>query len=139
MRRILVLALLVAGCAELPPSPADVQARRFEAVPGRAVIYVVRTPLDSAEISGLVLGDRGQVGMQPGTYYRWEAGPGTHRVVGAGPATESVTLTTAPGGIYFLEHTVVGDPHDGGVQSTALRQIGDQAGRSLVMRSQLLR
>lgn len=139
MRRILVFALLVAGCAQLPPSPEDIQSKRFEPVPGRAVIYVVRTPLDSTEISGLVLGERGQVGMQPGTYYRWEAAPGAQRVVGVGPANESVTLTTAPGRIYFLEHTVLGDPHDGGVQSTALRQIGDQAGRTLVMRSQLLR
>ena len=52
---------------------------------------------------------------------------------------QAVTLTAAAGSIYFLEHTVVGDPDDGGVQSTSLRQISDQAGRRLVSRSQLLR
>jgi hypothetical protein len=77
--------------------------------------------------------------MQPGTYYRWEAAPGTHRVVGMAPGVESLTLTAAAGGIYFLEHTVVGDPSDGGIQFTSLRQIGEQAGRNLVTRSQMLR
>ena len=134
MRRILLLTLLVAGYAQ--PS---FSAEAIQAVPGRAVIYVVRTPLDSRELSGLVLGDAGQVGMQPGTYYRWEAAPGTHRVVGMAPGVESLTLTAAAGGIYFLEHTVVGDPNDGGIQFASLRQIGEQAGRNLVTRSQMLR
>jgi hypothetical protein len=139
MKRMLVLTLLAAGCAQMPSSPEDVQAKRFEAVPGRAVVYVVRSPLDSQEISGLVLGESGQIGTQPGTYYRWEVGPGTHRVAGSGPANESVTLNAAPGGVYFLEHTVIGDPDDGGVQFTALRQIGERDGRNLVTGSQLLR
>lgn len=139
MWRMLVPALLLAGCAQLPPSPQDIQAKRFEAVPGKAVIYVVRTPMDSKEMSGLALGDGQQISTQWGTYYRWEVAPGTHRVAGVGSGVDSVALTTAPGRIYFLEHTVVGDPDDGGVQLTALREIGDQAGRNLVMRSQLLR
>ena len=139
MRRILIVTLLIAGCAQLPPSPEDIQAKRFDAVPDKAVVYVVRTPLDSKEMSGLALGNSHQIATQPGTYYRWEVGPGTHRVVGTAPGIESVNLTTSPGRIYFLEHTVVGDPDDGGVQSTSMRQIVDQAGRTLVMRSQLLR
>ncbi len=138
MWRTLVPALLLAGCAQLPPSPQDIQAKRFEAVPGKAVIYVVRTPLDSTEMSGLALGNSGQINTFGGTYYRWEVAPGRHRIAGTVSANESVTLTTAPGRIYFLEHTVMGDPDDGGVQSTALREIGDQAGRTLVMRSELL-
>jgi hypothetical protein len=71
-----------------------------------------------------------------GTYYRWEVAPGAHRVAGFASASESVTLTTAPGGIYFLEHTVLGNPRDG-AQITRLRQIGAPEGRALVARSQL--
>ena len=139
MRQTLVFTLLLAGCAQLPPSPEEIQSKRFEVVPTKAVVYVVRTPMDSAELSGLALGDSHQIATQPGTFYRWEAGPGMLRVVGTAPGVESVTLTTTPGRIYFLEHTVLGDPDDGGVQSTRLREIGEQAGRKLVMRSQLLR
>jgi hypothetical protein len=82
---MLVPALLLAGCAQLPPSPEDLQAKTFQV-----------------------------------------------------PPDKSVTLTTAPGRIYFLEHTVQGDRDDGGVTNVRLREIGDQAGRNLVMHSQLL-
>ena len=93
--------------------------------------------MDSSEASGLMLDGVGQLTTYRGTYYRWEVAPGTHRVAGFGSAVESVTLTTTPGRIYFLEHTVLGDKDDGGVQFTALREISDQAGRNLVMRAQL--
>lgn len=139
MKRSLLAVLLLAGCAQLPPSPEDVRAKRFETLPDKAVIYVVRAPLDSSEASTLALGSgSAQITTQRGTYYRWEVAPGTHVVSGVGPALESVRLSAAPGRIYFFQHTVIGDPHDGGVQLTALRQIGEQAGRSLVMRSRLL-
>lgn len=138
MRQMLLAALLLAGCAELPPSPADIQAKRFESVSGKAVIYVVRTPMDSQEASGLSLDSAAQITTYRGTYYRWEVAPGTHRIAGIGSGIESVTLTTSPGQIYFLEHTVLGDRDDGGVTMTALRRISEQDGRTLVTRSQLL-
>lgn len=138
MRRVFLSVLFLAGCVQLPPTPQDLQAKRFEAVPGQSVIYVVRTPLDSSEPQSLILNERGTVTTLPGTYYRWEVPPGRHHVEGFGFGGESVTLTTEPGGVYFLEHTVIGDPHDGGVQLTALRRVGDQYGRKLVMRSQLV-
>ena len=139
MWRILLIALLLAGCAQLPPSPADIQAKRFDSVSGKSVIYVVRTPMDSWEASGLSLDDGSQISTYRGTYYRWEVAPGTHRVESIGFGTASVTLTTASGKIYFLEHTVLGDRDDGGVTNTRLREIGDQAGRELVARAELLR
>ena len=137
MWRMLVAALFLAGCAQLPPSPEDIQAKRFETVPDKSIIYVVRTPLDSDEVSGLTLDGQMTITTYRGSYYRWEVVPGTHRVAGFGSGTEAVTLTTTPGRIYFLEHTVLGDRDDGGVQITALREVGGQTGRTLVMRSQL--
>ena len=139
MWRVLVIALLLAGCAQLPPSPADIQAKRFESVPDKAVIYVVRTPMDSFESSGLALDQNSQITTHRGTYYRWEVAPGTHRVAEFGFGVSAVTLTTMPGKIYFLEHTVLGDRDDGGVTNTRLRAIGDQDGRTLVARAELLR
>jgi hypothetical protein len=135
MWRILLTALLLAGCAQVPPSAADIQAKKFESVPDQSIIYVVRTPMDSNEVSGLSLDGRGQITTYRGTYYRWEVAPGTHRVAGIGRANESVTLTTAPGRIYFLEHSVRGTPLTGAT-ITSLRQIGEQEGRALVTQSQ---
>lgn len=139
MGRILLTALLLllASCVQLPPSPEDIQARKMESLPGMSVIYIVRANMDSREASGLILDDQGPITTLGGTYYRWEVAPGTHRVAGYAAANESVTLTTAPGKIYFLEHTVNGSRRSG-PQSTWLREIGEQAGRALVARSQLL-
>lgn len=138
MYGIVFAVFLLAGCVQMPPTPQDVQAKRFEPVPGQSVIYVVRSPLDSSEPQSLMLDGRATVTTLPGTYYRWEVAPGRHRVEGFGFGNESVVLTTEPGGVYFLEHTVIGDPHDGGVQLTALRRVAEQYGRKLVMRSQLV-
>jgi len=137
MWRILLSALLLAGCAQLPPTPQDIQAKTFTSVPDKAVIYIVRTPMDSYESSGLSLDDGGPITTHPGTYYRWEVTPGVHRIAGFAAANESVTLTTAPGRIYFLEHTVMGTRRSG-AQSTFLRQINEGEGRALVIRAQLL-
>lgn len=137
MWRMLLIALLLAGCVQLPPSPAELQSKKFENLPDKSVIYVVRTSMDSSELSGLALDGSAQITTYRGTYYRWEVAPGTHRVAGMMSAHESVTLTTAPGKIYFLEHTVLGTPRSG-PQSTWIRVISEQDGRALVMRSQLL-
>lgn len=136
MRTMLIAALLLAGCAQLPPSAEDIQAKKFQVPSDRSAVYIVRTPMDSPEHGPVSLGNS-QIATHRGTYYRWEVAPGTHRV--SGFAAGAVTVTTAPGKIYFVEHTVLGDPDDGGIQTVRLREIGEQAGRSLVMNSQLLR
>jgi hypothetical protein len=137
MRRILLTGLLLAGCAQLPPTAEDIQAKKFEVLPSKSVIYIVRTPMDSQETSGLSLDGRGQIATFQRTYYRWEVEPGTHRVAGMGWANEEVTLTTAPGKLYFLQHTVLGERRSG-AQNTRLKQISEEAGRALVAHSQLL-
>jgi hypothetical protein len=139
MRHVYLPLLFLAGCVQMPPTPQDLQAKAFEPVPGHSVIYVVRTPLDSSEPQTLTLNEHATITTLPGTYFRWEVPPGRHHLQGFGFGSESMMLTTEPGGIYFLEHTVVGDPRDGGVLLTALRRVPDQYGRKLVTRSQLVR
>jgi hypothetical protein len=138
MGRAFLAALLLAGCAQLPPTPQDIQAKRFEPAPGQSVIYLVRTPLDSSEPQTLLLNGVATVATLPGTYFRWEVAPGRNHIEAFGFGSENLTLTTEPGGIYFLEHTVIGDRRDGGVVLTALRRVGDQYGRELVTRSRLV-
>ena len=109
MWRMLLPALLAAGCAQLPPPPGDAEAKRFESIPGQSVIYVARQRVDSDVGRTLSLDDRAMITTWKGTYYRWEVAPGTHRIAGLAGANEAVTLTTAPGRIYFVQHTVLGD------------------------------
>ena len=140
MRHALValFGALLAGCVQLPPTPQDVQAKRFEPVADRAVIYVVRQPMDSREIGGLLLDNGEQVTTLAGTYYRWVVAPGTRRILGLTPASASLTLNTEPGKIYFLRHTVLGTMRSG-AQLAALTPIDEALGRSLVLESELVR
>ena len=135
---MVVLGLLLAGCAQLPPSAQDIQAKRFEPVPDKAVIYVVRQPMDSQEPGGLLMDNGEQVTTLAGTYYRWEVSPGMHRILGLNPANVSLTLSTEPGRIYFLRHTVLGTLRSG-PQLAALTPIDEALGRRLVSDSQLVR
>lgn len=137
MRRLLLSALLLAGCAQLPPSPQDIQAKKFEAPPDKAVIYIVRSRLDSPTQASIALGDNVVITTHPGTYYRWEVTPGVHRVSGYAQWTTSVTLRTEPGKLYFVLHTVDGNFRDGALNAY-LQQIDEREGRALVAQAQLL-
>jgi len=134
---LIPLFIAVAGCVQIPPSPQEIQAKKFESAPGKAVIYIVRAPMDSHEASGLLLDDTGPITTLAGTFYRWEVTPGVHRVAGYAGASESVTLKAEAGKFYFLEHTVRGTVRSG-PQLTFLRQIDERNGRALVMRAQHL-
>mgnify|MGYP003576658670 CR=1 FL=1 len=133
----LLSAMLFLGCAQLPPSPQDLQAKRFETVPDKAVIYLVREPLDSWESGGLLMDTGEQVTLLPQTYYRWEVSPGTHRIDGTGPWNVSLTVSVESGRIYFLRHTVFGSRRSG-PSLARLSPVGDSLGRELVMRSELI-
>ena len=137
MRHILLIGILLAGCAQLPPTPEDIAAKQFRALPDKSVIYIVRTAMDSDEVSGLLLDDREHLTTFSRTYYRWEVAPGRHRIAGFARANEVVVLTTEAGKLYFLEHTVLGRPRLGATW-TSLREISERDGRALVLRSELL-
>lgn len=137
MRRIALISLLLAGCVQLPPTPEDIQAKKFESVQDKAVIYIVRTPMDSREPGTISLDDTAQVTTYGGTYYRWEVAPGTHRLTGFAGESGRVELNAQKGQIYFVRHTVLGSRR-GGVQLTNLQKLTDQEGRALVSKAQLL-
>lgn len=100
---VLPLSLLLAGCAQLPPSPADIEAKKFEAAPGKAVIYLVRAYPDFNDNAATVwLGDSVMITTYPGTYYRWEVEPGAHRITGYGPDMGAIIVRGEPGRIYFV-------------------------------------
>jgi hypothetical protein len=135
--RITLTAFLLAGCAQLPPTPEDIQAKKFEPVADKAAIYIVRTPMDSYEAGTIQLDDNAQITTFSGTYYRWEVAPGPHHIAGFAGETGQVQINAQAGRIYFVRHTVGGTPRSGWTY-TNLQQINEQEGRKLVMQSQLL-
>ena len=81
IRNWILIAIFLAGCTQLPLTPADIQARKFEAVPGKAVVYIVRDSPDFIDAPATIwLGDESTVTIYPGTYYRWETAPGANRI-----------------------------------------------------------
>ena len=103
-RRAFLIAFLLAGCQQLPLTPNDLQARKFEAVPDKSVIYVLRDNPDFTEQSATIfLGADGTVTMYPGTYYRWVVAPGRNRIAGFGDDGGSFTLDTKAGALYFVQ------------------------------------
>ena len=137
-RGIVISAFWLAGCSQLPPTAEDIQSKKFEPVPGQAVIYIARQRVDSPNDGTIMIGNNGMITTYQGTYYRWETAPGAQRIRGYGSFNASVTVQAEAGKIYFVLHTVVGDPDDGGISSMHLQQVDERYGRQLVGAAQLL-
>ncbi|HXF66546.1 MAG TPA: hypothetical protein VNK67_07620 [Burkholderiales bacterium] len=128
----LALALAAAGCAQLPPGPQDARAKRFEPLPDKAVIYIVR---EIPELNGLhatlVLDDRVAVPTYTGTFYRWETAPGRRRIAGFAADGAAITIHAEPGKLYFVQQIML--PGASSAQSL-LQLVDERYGRALVLR-----
>ncbi len=135
-RRLLILiALGLAGCTQLPPSPQDIQAKKFETVPGEAVIYVVRDSLDFSNVQApIYIGKKLLLTTYPGTYYRWVVPAGRHTIVGYGQDSGTITVEVGQGRIYFVQQRV---SHIS-VTNSAFELVSEAQGRAAVLRSVLL-
>ena len=130
-------ALLLAGCiTPLPPAAGDAQAKRFETVPGKAVIYLVRDRPDfTREPTPVVLDDSVMGTSYPGTYFHWVVAPGRHRIAGFAGDSGAIAVDTAPGGLYFVQQSVV---RSLGLTRSHFRLVHDAHGRQVVLRSELM-
>lgn len=138
MWRAFAIALLfLAGCVQIPPSPQEIEAKKFETEPGKAVIYIARTNMDSQEAGSLILDDKATITTYNQTFYRWVVAPGPHRIAGYAGQDGVVQLNAEAGKIYYIEHTVNGTLRMG-VTSTNLRLIDAKRGQWLVDRSTML-
>jgi hypothetical protein len=102
--------LMLAGCVTpLPPTPQDLQAKKFETVPGKSVIYVVRPDPDFSDAPAAIsLDDVATITTYPGTYYRWEAEPGQRLIQGFAGHMGRISFPTEAGRLYFVEQRVSG-------------------------------
>ena len=136
-RLLLVAALALAGCAPLPPSPEDLDAKRFEPVPGKAVIYLVRDLPDvSREAASVMLDDNLMGSTYPGTYFRWVVEPGRRQIRGFAGDAGSITVDVAPGGIYFVQQSYTRGFT--GFGQSFFRPIPEPYGRGAVLRGELV-
>jgi hypothetical protein len=132
----LAAVLLITGCvAPLPPTPRDLESKRFEQVPGKAVIYVARGRPDfTREPTGVMLDDNMKGTSYPGTYFRWVVMPGRHRIAGFASDGGVLMLNAEADRIHFIQHSVTA--MFGRVQST-FQPVPEHHGRQLVMRGEL--
>jgi hypothetical protein len=136
-RFLLLLTLTLAACAPLPPSPQDLEAKRFEAVPGKAVIYLVRDMPDiSREAASVMLDDNMMGSTYPGTYFRWVVEPGRHQIRGFAGDAGAITVDVAPGAIYYVQQSYTRGFT--GFGQSFFRPIAEPYGRGAVVRGELV-
>jgi hypothetical protein len=127
--------LILAGCAPLPPTPNEIQAKRFEAAPDKSVIYIVRDYPDNDIGATITLDQAASITTYPGTFYRWEVPPGQHRIAGMAGDSGFINLQTGPGRIYYVQQTL--NPFSS-APASFFRVVGESQGRTVVQRSQLV-
>jgi len=138
MWRVLFLVLGLAGCAHtpLPPTPQEIQAKRFEPVASQSVIYIVRDYPDFNDSPAtLTLDNAASITLYPGTFYRWEVPAGKHRVAGFAGDNGAIHLDTAPGRVYYVQHRL---SVAGFFPMSLFQVVGEGQGRAVAMRGQLV-
>lgn len=133
MTRFLLIATLLAvftGCAQLPPPPEDAAAKRFESVPGKAVIYLARHALEPGYVAPVAVDDQMIGSTYRGTYIRIELPAGKHLLRGMAGDSGSISLVTEPGKLYFVQHRAHGYRS---FVSSSFDLVGADYGRKLVL------
>jgi Protein of unknown function (DUF2846) len=102
----LCLVAIAFGCATVPETAtsADIQAKQFQAVSDKAVVYLYRQSngfgdtLDAnTHLDGQLIG-----ALAPNTYQMIDVAPGHHTLSVAGPTnSEQADLEAAAGKVYF--------------------------------------
>jgi hypothetical protein len=136
--RILAALLLLplAGCVTPPPpSPQEIAAKRFETVPGKAVIYVFRDAVNFAGTPSPIALDGNAIGSSyGGTFFRLVVEPGQHRLTGMYGDNGAMTIIVAANQLYFVQQTV---SLMVGMVASTFDTVGANEGRSRVSQYQL--
>jgi hypothetical protein len=137
-RLLLVAAVLwIAACAPLPPSPQDLQAKRFDPAPDKGVVYLFRDYPDFVDDGAPITVDgMMQATTYPGTYLRLEVEPGRHRIAGFASDAGAIETEVQAGQIRFLQQTVVRSFI--GPARSHFRLVDDRYGRQAVLRYELV-
>ena len=136
-RALLLVVLVLAGCiTPLPPSPQEIEAKRFEPVPGKAVIYVVRQYPDiTHEAASLMLDDNMMGSTYPGTFFRWVVEPGRHQIRGFAGDAGAIVIDVLPDRVYYVHQQY--SKGFTGFGHSFFQLVPEPYGRGAVMRSEL--
>jgi hypothetical protein len=126
--------LIFSGCAQLPPPPEDAAAKRFEAIPGKSVIYLARHALEPSFVAPVALEDNMIGSTYRGTHMRIEVPAGKHRLRGMAGDSGAINLVTEPGKVYFVQHSAHGYRS---FVSSSFDQVDANYGKSLVLGGQI--
>lgn len=135
VKYLILFTLFLSACAQLPPTPQDIEAKKFQPAPGKAVIYIVRPTLDTFHSAPLSITGIGSLATMQGTYLRLEAAPGMLQIQTFGAGTSSVTLNAQAGQIYYVMHNAAGSQRHG-LSSAWVRQVDAQTGQRMVLQAQ---
>ena len=96
-------ALMLSGCVAVAPESRDLEAKQFQPLPHKGVIYLVRgEPVYSDRPVPVWLGNFTMITTYPDTFFRWEVPPGTHRISGNDTDFGTITVAAEPGKLYFV-------------------------------------
>lgn len=132
--RAACVAVLLSGCAQLPPPPEDAAAKRFEPVPGKAVIYLARTGFEPSWIAPVAMNDQMIGSTYKATYMRIETPAGPVRLRGMAGDSGSISLTTEAGKVYYVQHTAYGSRS---FERSAFDAVNADHGQALVRSGQI--
>lgn len=106
---ISTLLILFGGCVTPPPpTAAEIQAKRFEPVPGKAVVYLYRDEVNYPTVAAPIALDGNEVGSNfAGTFFRFVVEPGEHRISGTVADNGAIRFNTAANQIYFVQQTAL--------------------------------
>ena len=111
---ILVVSVLLAGCAQVPlaPAGADAEGKLFDPpIQGSAVLYLYRDQLLGGETVLALSDNQQQIGsLADKTWLRTEVAPGPHTIACSSVSSlhglqtvRPTTIDLAPGDIRFME------------------------------------
>jgi len=124
------LLFALSACAPMPPLPGDAAAKRFETVPDRAVIYLVRHPVEREFVASVMLNDQPIGVTYKGTFIRMVVPGGMYRIAGMAGDSGSIRVQAEQGKIYFVDHRTMGyDTLTGSI----FQVVDAQYGRSMVL------
>ena len=130
-----LLVLALSGCVTREPTPQDLEAKRFIALPDKAVVYLFRDRVDLSDSPTVVmLDDQMQGSSYRGTYFRFELEPGRHRFAGYAGDIGRHEFTVERGAMYFMRHSVA---WLGRLEISSFQQVPAAYGRSAVLQYEL--
>ena len=130
-----MLALALGGCVTREPSPREIQSKRFDTLPDKAVIYLYRDRVDFIDSpASFTLDTQHQGATYRGTYFRFEMAPGRHRLAGFSGDIGHFEFDVQAGNLYFIRHSIT---RIGGFDRSYFQMVPADYGRQAVLQYEL--